>query len=139
MFFIFKIFPVWFWWLLTIGGILTFLSSHLPQAKPYAFVLKILGLLVVAIGIFINGMVYADSTWKAAAAELEAKVAEAEIKSSATNEVIKEKVINKIQIVKMRGEDTVKYIDKEVVKYDSNCVIPKEFVEAHNRATEQPK
>lgn len=139
MFFIFKIFPIWLWWLLTIGGILTFLCSYLPQVKPYQFILKILGLLVVTVGIFINGMLYADSTWKAAAAELEAKVAVAEAESKATNETIKEKIVLKTQIVKVRGTDNIQYIDREVIKYDNTCIIPKEFVDAHNRAAEPPK
>lgn len=139
MFWIFKIFPLWLWWLFTLSGILVFISSYLPQVKPYAFILKILGLLVVVIGIFINGMYYADSTWKAAAAELEAKVAQAELKSNTVNEVIKERIVTKLQIVKVRGEENTKYIDRELVKYDNTCIIPSEFVQVHNKAAEQPK
>ena len=45
-----------------------------------------------------------------------------------------EKVVTKTQVVKQRGEDIIKYVDKEIVKYDNTCVIPKEFIEAHNRA-----
>ena len=58
---------------------------------------------------------------------------------------IVEKVVNKVQIVKTRGQDIVKYVDREIVKYDTKfapggvCEIPKEFVEAHNRAAEAPK
>lgn len=139
MFWIFKILPVWFWWLLTLSGLISYFISVLPQLKPYALILKNLGLLVVVVGIFINGMYYADRTWQAAAQELQAQVVAAEQKSQTTNEIIKERVVTKLQVVKVRGEETTKYIDREVVKHDSNCVIPQEFVEAHNRAAEQPK
>jgi hypothetical protein len=38
-----------------------------------------------------------------------------------------------------RGEDSIKYVDREIVKYDSQCVIPKEFIDVVNKAAEQPK
>jgi hypothetical protein len=56
-----------------------------------------------------------------------------------------EKVVTKTQIIKTRGEDIVKYIDREIVKYDEKfakggvCEIPQEFIDAHNRAAEAPK
>lgn len=139
MFWIFKIFPDWLWWLPFLAGISAFLLSYFSLLKPYQVILKNTGLLVVAATIFIFGMLYADNTWKAAAAELEAKVAEAELKSNTVNEVVKERVVTKLQIVKVRGEDNIKYIDRELVKYDTTCIIPNEFVQVHNKAAEQPK
>jgi uncharacterized membrane protein len=139
MFLIFKIFPTWFWWLLLASGLSAFLVSYLPQAKAYALVLKVLGLVVVSVSIFIFGLLCADNTWKAAAAELEAKVAVLAEQANTVNEVVKEKTITKVQLVKVRGQDVVQYVDREVVKYDNTCVIPAEFVTAHNRAVEAPK
>lgn len=139
MFFIFKIFPDWLWWLLLLAGISAFLLSYLSLLKPYQIILKNAGLVVVAAAIFILGMLYADNTWKAAAEELQRKVAELEVQSQQVNEVIKEKVLTKTQIVKVRGDDIVKYIDREVVKTDVGCNISSEFVQVHNRAAEQPK
>jgi len=139
MFWIFKIFPEWLWPALVLLGIIAFATAYLPQAKILSKPIKIIALVVVALGIFVNGMKYADSTWKQAAAELEAKVVEAEAKSAAANQVITERVVNKIQVVKVRGAQTTQYIDREVVKHDHSCIIPPEFVNAHNRAAEQPK
>ena len=76
---------------------------------------------------------------------MEAKVAAAEAESQKENVKIVEKVVNKVQIVKTRGEDIIKYVDKEIIKYDTKflpgeiCEIPNEFVEAHNRAAEVAK
>ena len=76
---------------------------------------------------------------------MEAKVAVAEVQSKEENIKIVERVVNKVQIVKTRGEDIVKYVDREVVKYDTKfapggiCEIPKEFIKAHNDAAEAPK
>lgn len=139
MFFIFKIFPDWVWWLLLLAGILGFLLSYLPQVKPYAVIPKILGLVTIALSIFIFGLLYADNTWKAEAQKLQAQLDIAQAKSEQVTETIKEKVITKVQIVKVRGEENTKYIDREVVKYDTSCVIPQEFVNAHNSAAKDPR
>lgn len=139
MFWIFKIFPDWLWWLLFLTGISAFLLSYLSLLKPYQVILKNAGLAVVVAIIFIFGMLYADNTWKAAARELEAKIAVLETQSQQVNEVIKEKIVTKTQIVRVRGENIVKYIDREVTKTDSGCLVSPEFVGAHNRATESPK
>ena len=84
-------------------------------------------------------MLYVNNWWKDKAALLEKQVAELAVKSSETNTIIEKKLITKTEIVRVRGDDIVKYVDREVVKYDTQCVIPKEFTEAHNRAAEQPK
>lgn len=139
MFFIFKIFPDWVWWLLLLAGILSFLASYLPQAKPFAVIVKIVGLITIATSIFIFGLLYADNSWKAAAQELQAQVDIAQAKSQETNETIKEKIVTKVQIVRVRGAETIQYVDREVTKYDNTCAIPQEFVNAHNSAAKDPR
>ncbi len=139
MFLIFKILPDWIWWLLLASGLIGFLLSYLPQLKTYELVIKSFGFMTIAATIFILGMLHADSAWKSAASELEAKVVELSKQSAAVNEVIKEKTVTKIQVVRVRGQDVVNYIDREVVKSDGSCTIPPTFVTAHNRAAEAPK
>jgi hypothetical protein len=83
--------------------------------------------------------------WRERVAEMEAKVAAAEEQSKKENTKIVTKLVTKTQIVRTRGEDIVKYVDREVVKYDTKfaaggeCEIPKEFIKAHNDAAEAPK
>jgi hypothetical protein len=50
-----------------------------------------------------------------------------------------EKVVTKTLVVRERGDDIVRYVDREVVKYDSKCEIPKEAVSAVNKAAEGVK
>jgi hypothetical protein len=76
---------------------------------------------------------------------MEAKVAAAEQQSKQVNTKIQTKVVEKIQIVRQRGDDIIKYVDREIVKFDEKfapggvCEIPQEFIKAHNTAAEQPK
>ena len=91
------------------------------------------------------GAIHDNESWEAKVREMEEKVAAAEAQSKEENIKIVEKVVNKVQIVKTRGRDIVKYVDREVVKYDTKfapggvCEIPKEFIKAHNDAAEAPK
>jgi hypothetical protein len=138
MFWILEIFPGWLWWLLLLAGLSSYLFSHFVPLKSYNLLLKILSGVVVAAVIFILGLLYADGVWQQAAQELQAKVVAAEAKSQVVNTVIQERVVTKTQVVKQRGEATVEYITREVVKHDTSCTIPPEFITAHNRAAQTP-
>ena len=48
-----------------------------------------------------------------------------------------EKVVTKRELVRLQGSEVIKYVDREVVKYDENCKIPEPVVEAHNKAAKQ--
>lgn len=138
MFIIFKIFPDWIWWLGFLAGLFSFFAAYLPMAKPYALLLKISGSALVLSTIFIFGMLWSNNTWKQAAAELQARVDVAEAKSQATNDAIKERIVYKTQVIRQRGEENTQYITREITKYDNTCIIPPEFVRAHNTAAEKP-
>ena len=81
-----------------------------------------------------SGAISNDDSWKLKVAELEKKVAEAQAESAKENTKIVEKVVVKREYYRERGNDIIKYIDREIVKYDESCKVPKEFVEAHNKA-----
>lgn len=84
-------------------------------------------------------MLYVNNWWKAKAAKLEQQVVELEQRSSETNTVIKNKLITKTEIVRVRGNDVIQYVDREVAKINATCEVPQEFIQAHNRAAEAPK
>jgi hypothetical protein len=65
---------------------------------------------------------------------MEEKVKIVEKKVVVTNTKIKDKIVVVNRLIEKKGKDNVQYIDREVVKYDSTCVIPKEFVKAVNEA-----
>lgn len=81
-----------------------------------------------------SGAISNDQAWKLKVSELEKKIAEAQVESAKENTKIVEKVVVKREYYKERGNDIIQYVDREVVKYDESCKIPKEFVEAHNKA-----
>ena len=132
----------------TLGLALILVSMFLkviPFISTYYIPLRIIGLVTLLFGIFFEGVMYSGKDLHDQIKELEAKVAAAEAKSAEVNTKIVEKIVTKQKIVKERGEDIIRYVDKEIIKYDvkfapgGQCEIPKEFINIHNRAAEEIK
>ena len=131
--------PNWIFYLLLLTGVVALLVTHFVKVLPNAQLIKLASVATVIVSIYMIGAISNNDAWLAKIKDLEVKVAEAEAKSAATNTDIVEKTVVKTQVIKQRGQDIIKYVDREVVKYDTTCVIPKEFVLIHNRAAEVPK
>jgi uncharacterized protein YacL len=141
--------PDWIFHAIVIAGLVavivgTFLKS-IPIINNYSLPIKVIGYIVLALGIFLEGGLNNEKVWQARVKEVEAKLAIAEQQSKEENVKIETKVITKTQVIRTRGKDIVKYVDREIVKYDTKfapggvCEIPKEFIKAHNDAAEEPK
>lgn len=131
--------PNWIFYLLLLTGVVAFLVTHFVKVLPNAQLIKLASVVTVIVSVYMIGAISNNDVWLAKIKDLEVKVAEAEAKSAAANTDIVEKIVVKTQVVKQRGQDIIKYVDREVVKYDTTCVIPKEFVLIHNKAAEAPK
>jgi hypothetical protein len=72
--------------------------------------------------------------------EVEAKLAVAEKRSAEVNTEIVTKIVTKTKLVTQRGDDIIKYVDREVVKnqevikFVENCPIPEIIINTHNAA-----
>ena len=131
--------PNWIFYGLCLAGIAAFLVTVFVKILPHAKLIQAGSVVLVLFSVFMIGAISNNDAWLARVREMEAKVAEAEAKSATTNTDIVEKTIVKTQVVKERGESIIKYVDREIVKYDTTCIIPKEFVTVHNKAAEAPK
>ena len=131
--------PNWIFYLLLLTGVAAFLVTHFVKVLPNAQLIKLASVATVIVSIYMIGAISNNDAWVAKIKDLEVKVAEAEAKSATANTDIVEKIVTKTQVIKQRGQDIVRYVDREVVKYDTTCVIPKEFVVIHNKAAEAPK
>jgi hypothetical protein len=134
--------PNWIFYLLLFTGIVGYiLSNTLLKLLPYSDVIKIASVFAIIFGIFMTGAIHDNDTWLQRVSELEKKVLDLETKSAEANTKLVQKVIVKKQIVKERGDDIIKYIDREVVKdnevvkYIEHCPkLPNEIVNTLNKA-----
>lgn len=141
--------PSWYTHAVPILGLALILVSMFLKVVPfistYYIPLRIIGLVTLLFGIFFEGVMYSGKDLHEKIKELEAKVAAAEAKSAVVNTKIVEKIVTKQKIVKERGADIIRYVDKEIIKYDvkfapgGQCEIPKEFITIHNKAAEEIK
>jgi len=141
--------PNWIFYGIFFAGLLGLLATYIMKFIPLVYVyrtpIQAVSVLLIALGTYMSGAISNEEAWQARVKEMEAKVEAAAVESAQENVKIVEKIVKKTEYIKTRGQDVVKYIDKEIVKYDTKflpggqCEIPKEFIEAHNRAAEAPK
>ena len=120
------------------AGILLILASvflgMVPLINRYQIPARIVGIILLGFGLYMEGGISYKEKLELDVAKLEVKLAEAEAKSEKTNVQIVTKVLKDTKIIRERGDDVIKYIETEVVKYDTQCIIPPDVIEAFNRA-----
>ena len=139
---ILKWLPDWLFYVTLLTGVLGFLSTYLikyipvPQIYMYKTPIQLVSVCLMVLGTFMSGAIYDNNSWLARVKEMEDKVAKAEQEAKDANEKIdqqvaevKEKIVEKQVVLKQ-------YVDREVVKYDNTCTIPKEFIDVYNKATD---
>jgi hypothetical protein len=81
-----------------------------------------------------------EQDWRERVREVEAKLEVAEKRSAEVNTEIVTKIVTKTKLVTQRGDDIIKYVDrevvrdKEVIKFVENCPIPEIIINTHNAA-----
>jgi len=135
--------PDWIFHFILLAGIGGLIASYLMKFIPFVYMYKTPIQLVSVVAIvgstFMIGAAWNDQAWRDRVAEIEQKVAAAEVKSVEENVKIVTKIVKKTEIIRTKGEEIIKYIDKEIVKYNDRCEIPEDFVKTLNNAAEQPK
>ena len=140
---------LWICNIVLLAGILltvtAFFIKRIPVINQYRLPAQILGIALLVVGVYWRGGYAIEQEWRERVAAVEARVAAAEAASREENTKIVTKVVTKTQIIRTRGETITKYIDREIVKYDTKfapggqCEIPREFIKAINDAAEAPK
>ena len=137
--------PDWLFPLAVIAGIVGLASTYLikwipiPAIYVYKTPIQLVSIGLITLGTFMSGAVWNQNAWKEKIAELEKQVAEAKAESEKINSEVVIKYVTKTQVVKEKGDEVVKYIDREVVKIDEQCRLNKEAIKAHNEAAKDRK
>ena len=141
--------PYWIFYAIFFLGVIGFIASlvmrFIPVVYMYKTPIQVVSIILIVIGTYMSGAISNEEAWQARVKELEVKVAESEAKAAKENTKIVEKIVYKDKIVKEKGDEIVKYIDREVVKKEEvvkfieNCPIPNEIVNIHNDAINKMK
>ena len=141
-----------------LGTIAGFVLGFIPFVKTYQFAIQICSIVILVFGVYLEGGLAENKEWELKVKEMEAKVAQAEAQSTNKNTEIQEKVVENTKVIREKGRDIIKYVDRwntkevikevegperirreEVIKYIENCPVPKEMINIHNQATELNK
>jgi len=117
-----------------LGTIVGFVLGFIPLVNRYKLPIQIISILILSFGLYLEGGLADQAIWQLKVKEMEAKVAKAETESQKVTTEVVTKILTKKQVIKEKGNDIVKYIDREVVKYNNTCTIPEVVITAHNSA-----
>ena len=139
---ILKWLPDWIFYVILFAGVIGYIATYLlrfipiPMVYMYKTPIQLGSIALIVIGTFMSGAIYDNNAWLTRVKEMEDKVAKAEQEAKDANEKIdqqvaevKEKIVEKQVVLKQ-------YVDREIVKYDNTCTIPKEFIDVYNKATD---
>lgn len=117
-----------------------FFIKSIPVLNQYRLPAQILGIALLVVGVYWRGGYAVESDWRDRVAEVQAKLAVAEKRSAEVNTEIITRVVTQTKVVRERGDDIIKYVDREVVKnqevikFVENCPIPDVIINTHNAA-----
>lgn len=117
-----------------VGTIAGFVLGFIPFISKYKLPIQIISLILLSLGVYLEGGLAEKAKWELRVKEMEVKVAEAEAKSAVVNTEIVEKVITQKQVIKVKGDKVIEYIDREVKVFDNTCTVPEMAIKAHNMA-----
>jgi len=124
--------------LLIVAGIVGLLAASLMSKVPlitqYNLPIKLVSLVLLVCGIYLQGALDYKAATDKEVSELQVKLAQAEARSAKTNTEIVERIVQDTRVIRQQGETIVQYVDREVVKYDNTCEVPAEVIRAHNAA-----
>jgi hypothetical protein len=124
----------------TVVTVAGFFVRFIPFVNQYRIPVQIAGIVLLTIGVYFQGGYTTEMAWRERVREVEAKLQQAEKQSAEVNTEIVTKVVTQTKIVRERGDDIIRYVDREVVKnqevikFVENCPIPEIIVNTHNAA-----
>jgi hypothetical protein len=123
-----------------VGCVISFFAlKYVPFITGYKRIAQIVSAVLLVSGIYFEGGYSTEMQWRERVREMEAKVAKAVSESKAANDQLNKKSAERARLIQGRQIVVKQYIDREVAKYNDQCVIPKTFVDAHNQSAEPPK
>ena len=121
-----------------IGFVLQFagLVKNIPGVTPYAIVAKQIGVLVLCVGLFLEGDMYAERSTQERIKDMQAKIAAAEQESKDTNKKLNDALTNNRNLIKDEVSKNAKDIEAKRQSINSECKLSNDAWVLYNRALE---
>lgn len=104
--------------------------------RPYSSLIKTVSTIIMIAGVYFYGGYGVEMEWRKKARELQAEIDRKNAVSAEVTEKIVTQYVDKVKIVKEKGNVIIKEIPKYITKEsDANCVIPNSFIVLHDSAS----
>ena len=127
--------PDWLFYAIALASFIALVAATFLKVIPfigkYAIPIQLLSFVILLISIFLCGGLANEASWQLKVAKTNAEIAELKVKSEKVSTKVVTKYIDRIQVVKEKGNEIVKYVNKES---DSKCELPNSFVVLHDAA-----
>jgi hypothetical protein len=135
--------------ILSLGVVLTvagLFAHRIPLIWQYQLPFKIVGIVLLALGVYLRGGYAVETEWRQRVAELEDRLKIAQEAGQQVNTKVETKVITKTLVVKEKADTLIEYVDREIfrdreifkdreiIKEVNNCPVPQEAIDVHNEA-----
>jgi hypothetical protein len=139
---------VWIYSFILATGIVFYFGGFLCKYWPFKMIPligqfpilgKLVGGLLVVLGIFLFGGYVNEMSWRDKVHQLEEKIKESEKKSADANKKLDAAIKEKNAQVKNNLNQLRGQIRRDAAKIDAECKVPREAVEILNKAAETPK
>jgi len=119
--------------------ILGFFLGWVPGIRNYKFPLQLVGVILLAAGLYFKGGYSTEMEWRARVEEMQKKVAAAEVKSKQANAHLKTKIVTKTKVI----HDTKIVIKDRIVNQastiDAECKVHPDAISILNQAAKTPE
>jgi hypothetical protein len=121
-----------------LGALSSYFIRFIPTLIPYAEAVKIAGIVLLVLGVYLKGGYSVEMEWRAKVKEVEEKVVVVEKKSDAANVVIQKVFVDKVKVV----HDTKVVVQEKIVEVekiiDSECKVTPDALDILNQAAKNP-
>ena len=132
--------PFWVFHLLVVAGFVGLAASlvlkFIPFISTYRLPIQVTSIVILVFGVYMEGGIATQEKWEAKVAEVKLEMAKKETASAEVTTKVVTKYINKVQIVKEKGNEIIKQVPVYITKdADTKCDVPTGFVMLHDSAS----
>ena len=132
--------PFWVFHLLVVAGFVGLAASlvlkFIPFISTYRLPIQVTSIVILVFGVYMEGGIATQEKWEARVADVKLEMAKKETASAEATVQVVTKYINKVQIVKEKGNEIIKQVPVYITKdADTKCDVPTGFVMLHDSAS----
>jgi hypothetical protein len=136
---ILKFLPDWIFYFILLAGVAGLVASivlkFIPFISQYRLPIQVASAVLTAFGLYMSGAISNEAAWLARVADLEKKVAAAEIKSAETNTQLVSKLAQREKEIAGRQTELKTRIQESAVIMDKECRVTADVISILNDAT----